>query len=132
MKRAPNEKECRALTLSRRRPSTTSSSSSNEAARPPQPVTARDRGSQKVERRDNRKKRHRQGRINFGAITPAAPEREAPEPPFQSRVVGRLYQTPGACRDGRMNHGHVVECGAVAPLFYEDVPPIERLFSKPV
>jgi len=63
MKRAPNEKECRALTLSRRRPSTTSSS--NEAARPPQPVTARDRGSQKVERRDNRKKRHRQGRDNF-------------------------------------------------------------------
>ena len=58
MKRTPNEKECRALTLSRRRPST--SSSSNEAARLPQPITARDTGSRKVERRDNQKKRHRQ------------------------------------------------------------------------
>jgi hypothetical protein len=71
MKRAPNEKESRALTLSRRLPST-SSSNSNEAARLPQPITA----SRKVETRDNRKKRHRQGRINFGAVTPAALERE--------------------------------------------------------
>ena len=64
MKRAPNEKECRALTLSRRRPSnstSSSSSSSNEAARLPQPITARDTGSRKVERRDNQKKRHRHG-----------------------------------------------------------------------
>ena len=77
MKRAPNEKECRALTLSRRRPSTSaSSSSSNEAARLPQSITARDTGSRKVERRDNQKKRHRQGSNNFGAITPAAPGRE--------------------------------------------------------
>ena len=62
MKRAANEKERRALTLSRRRPSTSSSSSSssNEVARPPQPITARDTGSRKVERRDNQKKRHRQ------------------------------------------------------------------------
>ena len=59
-KRAANEKECRALTLSRRRPSTSSNSSSNEAARLPQPITARDTGSRKVERRDNQKKRHRQ------------------------------------------------------------------------
>ena len=73
MKRAANEKECRALTLSRRRPST-SSSSSNEVARPPQPITARDTGSRKVERRDNQKKRQRQGSNNFGAITPVAPE----------------------------------------------------------
>jgi len=29
-----------------------------------------------VERRDNQKKRHRQVSNNFGAITPAAPERE--------------------------------------------------------
>ena len=56
MKRAANEKECRALTLSRRRPSTSSNSSSNEAARLPQPITA----SRTVERRDNQKKRHRQ------------------------------------------------------------------------
>jgi hypothetical protein len=75
MKRASNEKECRGLTLSRRRPST-SGSNSNEAARLPQPITA----SRKVETRDNRKKRHRPGRINFGAITPAAPERKTPEP----------------------------------------------------
>ena len=71
MKRAANEKECRALTLRRRRPST-SSSSSNEAARLP----ARDRGSRKVERRDNQKKRHRHVSNNFGALTPAALERE--------------------------------------------------------
>jgi hypothetical protein len=59
MKRAANEKERRALTLSRRRPST-SSSSSNEAARLLQSITARDTDSRKVERRDNQKKRHRQ------------------------------------------------------------------------
>jgi hypothetical protein len=75
MKRAANEKECRALTLSRRRQSTsTNSSSSNEAARLPQPITARDTGSRTVERRDNQKKRHRQVSNNFVAITPAAPE----------------------------------------------------------
>ena len=72
MKRAPNEKECRALTLSRRRPS----SSSNEAVRLPQLIMARDRGGRKVERRDNQKKRHRQVSNNFVAIRPAAPERE--------------------------------------------------------
>jgi hypothetical protein len=82
MKRAANEKECRALTLSRRRPSTSSNSSSNEAARLPQPITARDTGSRKVERRDNQKKRHRQVSNNFGALTPAAPEREVPESLF--------------------------------------------------
>ena len=74
MKRAPNEKECRALTLSRRRPST--SPSNNEAARLRQPITARDTGSRKVERRSNQKKRHRQVSNNFVAIRPAAPERE--------------------------------------------------------
>jgi len=72
VKRASQEKECRALTLSRRRPS----SSSNEAVRLPQLIMARDRGGRKVERRDNQKKRHRQVSNNFGAITPAAPERE--------------------------------------------------------
>jgi hypothetical protein len=74
MKRGANEKESRVLTLSRRRPST--SSSSNEAARLPQPITARDTDSRKVERRDNQKKHHRQVSNNFVAITPAAPERE--------------------------------------------------------
>jgi hypothetical protein len=80
MKRAPNEKECRALTLSRRRPSTSASSSSNSnsnaASRLPQSITARDMGSRKVERRDNQKKRHRQVSNNFVAIKSAAPERE--------------------------------------------------------
>jgi hypothetical protein len=76
MKRAANEKECRALTRRRRSTSASSSSNSNEAARLPQPITARDTGSRKVERRDNQKKRHRQVSNNFGAITPAAPERE--------------------------------------------------------
>ncbi|HEU0039397.1 MAG TPA: hypothetical protein VFR76_08995 [Verrucomicrobiae bacterium] len=74
MKRAANEKECRALTLSRRRPST--SPSNNEAARLRQPITVRDTGSRKVERRSNQKKRHRQVSNNFVAIRPAAPERE--------------------------------------------------------
>ena len=70
MKRAANEKECRALTLSRRN----SNSNSNEAARLPQPITARDTCSRKVQRRDNQKKRHRQVSNNFVVITPVAPE----------------------------------------------------------
>jgi hypothetical protein len=97
MKRAPNEKECRALTLSRRRPST-SSSSSNEVARLPQPITARHTGSRKVERRDNQKKRHRQVSNNFVAITPAAPERENSG---AASLWRRLCQTPGGRRGER-------------------------------
>src|SRR5436190_24328959 len=77
MKRAPQEKECSARRLS---------SSSTEAACLRQPITARDRGSRKVERRDNQKKRHRQARDNFAAITAVAPERETPEPLFCSDV----------------------------------------------
>jgi hypothetical protein len=65
MNRAPNEKECRALALSRRRLSTSTSNSSNEAACPPQPIMPRGTGSRKVETRDNQKKRHRQGTNNF-------------------------------------------------------------------
>jgi len=77
VKRAPNEKECRALTLSRRRPSTSASNSnSNEASRLPQSITARDTGSRKVDKKDNQKKRQRQGSNNFVAITAASPERE--------------------------------------------------------
>jgi len=64
MKRAPNEKECRAVMLSRRRP-TTSASSSNQAARLPQPITARDAGNRKVGIKGNPKKRHRHGRTNL-------------------------------------------------------------------
>ena len=75
MKRGANEKKCRALTLSRLRPSiSASSSSSNEAGRLPQPITARDTVSRKVGRRNNQKKRHRHAHNNFGAITPVAPE----------------------------------------------------------
>ena len=75
MKRGANEKKCRALTLSRLRPSiSASSSSSNEAGRLPQPITARDPVSRKVGRRNNQKKRHRHAHNNFGAITPVAPE----------------------------------------------------------
>ena len=77
VKPAPHEKECRARRLS---------SSSSEAARLPQPITARDRGSRKVERRDHQKKRHRQGRDNFAAITAVAPGRTIPEPLFCSDV----------------------------------------------
>ena len=65
MKRAPNEKECRALALSRRRLSTSTSNSSNEAACLPQPIMPRGTGSRKVEIRDNQKKRRRQGTNNF-------------------------------------------------------------------
>jgi hypothetical protein len=76
VKRAPNEKECRALTLSRlRHTSTSSRSSGRKVARLPP-------DSRKVETRSNQKKRHGQGRNNFGAITPAAPERETPGPLF--------------------------------------------------
>jgi hypothetical protein len=75
MKHARNEKECRALTLSHLRHNSTSSrSSGSKVARLPQPITARATDSPKVDRRDNQRKRQRQGRINFGAITPAAPE----------------------------------------------------------
>jgi hypothetical protein len=66
MKRAPNEKEFRVLTLSRHRPTTSArNSSSNEAARLPQPITARDTGSRKVGIKGNPKKRHRRGRTNI-------------------------------------------------------------------
>jgi hypothetical protein len=76
MKRAPNKKECRALTVSRRPLSTSisSSNSNNEAVRLPQLSTAKDTSSRKVEPSGNQKKRHRQGRDNFVAITLATPE----------------------------------------------------------
>jgi hypothetical protein len=76
MKRAPNEKECRALVFSRLRHNSTSSrsSSSNEVARLRELTAARDSGSRKVGSKDNQKKRLRHGRNNFGAITPAAPK----------------------------------------------------------
>jgi hypothetical protein len=78
MKRAPNKKECRALTVSRRPLSTSISSSNssnnNEAVRLPQLSTAKDTGSRKVEPSGNQKKRRRQGRDNFVAITLATPE----------------------------------------------------------
>jgi hypothetical protein len=73
VKRAAKEKECRARSLGR---------SSNEVAHLRVPSAARVRSSQKVEEREHQKKRHRQGRDNFIAITAAAPERETPGPLF--------------------------------------------------
>jgi len=64
-KREGKKKGCRALRVSR---------SSSEAARLPQSITARDRGSRKVAGGDHQKKRHRHGHNNFVAITPPAPE----------------------------------------------------------
>ena len=69
MRRAPNEKECRALTASHR------NSNNSEAARLPQRIAVRDVGSRKVDVKDNPDKRRRQGSNNLGALTPAAPER---------------------------------------------------------
>ena len=90
VRRAAKEKECRALMVSRLRHNSTRSrsrrSSSSKVARLPQPITARATGSRKVETRNNQKKRHRHGHNNFGAITPAAPERETPEPLFLERA----------------------------------------------
>ena len=79
VKRAAQAKECRALMVSRLRRNSTSSSS--EVARLPQRITARPTDSRKVERENRKKKRHRHGHNNFGAITPAAPERK-----FRSRL----------------------------------------------
>src|SRR5262245_63649260 len=58
MKRAANEKECRAVALSPR-PGTSFSNSSNEAVRLLQLITARDTRSRKVGSEDNQDKRHR-------------------------------------------------------------------------
>ena len=78
MKCAPNERECRALMVSRLRRSSASSNSSRSSGsavvRLPQPIMGRHKDSQKAGGRDNQKKRQRHGHNNFGAITPAAPE----------------------------------------------------------
>jgi hypothetical protein len=81
VRRAVKEKKRRALMVSGLRHNSSRSSSrsssrrrssSSTVARLPQPITA----NRKVETRDNQKKRHRHGRNNFGAVTPAAPECE--------------------------------------------------------
>ena len=85
VRRAANEKECRGLVVSRlrRNSNRNSASSSNSAVVSlPQPIVASHKASRRAGSRDNQKKRHRHGHINFGAITPAAPERESPEPLF--------------------------------------------------
>jgi hypothetical protein len=86
-------------------------------ARLPQPITARATDSRKAETRNNQKKRHRHGRSSFGAITPAAPERDTPGPLLFNDKCEEIYakRSELSC-NGHMNHGHVVECGAVAPL----------------
>ena len=76
MKRAPNEKECRALTLSHLRHNSTSSrSSGRKEARLPQPIKARPTGSRKLENKKQKNQHPRRGHNSFGVITPAAPER---------------------------------------------------------
>jgi hypothetical protein len=111
VKRAPNKKECRALTLSRLRHNSTSSrSSGRKVARLPRPITAKATDSPKVDRRGNQKKRHGQGRNNFGAITPAAPERETPGPLFLLTTVrGNLCETQRAWL--RRSHESRPRCG---------------------
>ena len=78
VRRAAKEKECRALMVSRLRHNSTSSrSSGSTVARLPQPITARHTGSRKVgNKKQPKDQRPRRGHNNFGAITPAAPERE--------------------------------------------------------
>jgi hypothetical protein len=89
MKRAPDEKECRPLPVSRPRHNSASRrsssrrSSGSKVARLSQQIVARARGRPKPDREDNnRRKRRHQFRVNFGAITPAAPGREVLEPFF--------------------------------------------------
>ena len=73
-KRAAKEKECRALSLGR---------SSNEVAHLRVPSAARDRGSRNPARREDQKKRHRQGHDNLSRdLFSAAPERETLGPLF--------------------------------------------------
>ena len=68
MKRASNEKECRALMASRLRSNSISScKSGSKAARLSQPIAARVTVSRKAETGGNQEKRHRHGRNNFGA-----------------------------------------------------------------
>ena len=82
MKQAPNEKECRALTLSSRRKSS-SANRSNEAARLLQPITARDTGSRKVDvNKDTPDRRHLPGSNNFVASNTSRSGRK-----FRSRFV---------------------------------------------
>ena len=96
VRRAANEKKCRALTLSRLRHNSTSSrSGSSRVARLPQLITARATGSRKVENKKQKNQHPRRGHNNFGPITPAAPDEKTPEPLFLALpLVGRLCQTP--------------------------------------
>jgi hypothetical protein len=82
MKRAPNEKECRLLTVSRlRRNSTSRHSSGNKVPRLPQPITARPTDNRKVER-SNQRKRHRHIRNNFAQQHQRLRDVKTPEPFF--------------------------------------------------
>ncbi len=66
MKRAPNEKECRVLVVSRLRHNRTSSpSSGSKVARLVQPIRHRVTGSRKVEKENSQDQRHRQGSNNI-------------------------------------------------------------------
>ena len=98
----------------------------------PQPITGRHKDSRKVGNKRHKSQHPRRGHNNFGAITPAAPERKNFGAAFLCDTCREIYAKRSELgRDERMNHGHVVECGAVAPLFRKDAP-TERLFSTPV
>ena len=69
MKRAADNRECRALKVSRR---------NNEVARPPQWNAARHSGSRKAARENRKKEHHRRSHNSFDAIVVAAPEPKSP------------------------------------------------------
>jgi hypothetical protein len=69
MKRAADNRECRALKVSRR---------NNEVARLVQRNAARHRGSRKAARENRKKERHRRGHNSSDAIVVATPEPKSP------------------------------------------------------
>ena len=89
MKHVSNGKECKARLVSSRNnssrsggPRSSNNNSNNEAARPHQPITARDAASRKVDIKDNPDKRHFQGSNNFWRINTSGSGTKIPEPFF--------------------------------------------------
>jgi hypothetical protein len=75
--------------------STSSPRSGSPVARLPQRITGRHKDSPKVGNKKHKNQHPSRGRNNFGAITPAASEREVPEPLlFRRKIVGRFCETP--------------------------------------
>ena len=108
VRRAAKGKECRALMVSRLRHNSASSrSSGRKVARLPQPIKARPTGSRKVENKKQKNQHPCRGHNSFGAITPAAPERETPEPLFLlTTSAGKFVRNSASlAATGGMNHG---------------------------